>query len=95
MQEERKLYQQKLEAKVKELRAEIDKLNAKIEGAEADTKLRYRKERNSLEERLDQTQEKIKDLRSAGMEAWEEIRQGSEKALKELNQALENAREKF
>jgi hypothetical protein len=95
MIEEKDLYQQKLEAQINELKAEIDKLNAKLENMEADTKLEYQKERNNLQQQLDKAQERVERLTTSGTEAWEEIRQGTERAVKELSQSLENARSKF
>ena len=95
MIEEKDIYREKLEAQVKELKAEIDKLNAKIEKMEADTKIGYRKERNALQEQLDEAQKRIKEIKTAGTEAWDEIRRGTEKALDEMSQSLENARSKF
>jgi predicted nucleic acid-binding Zn-ribbon protein len=95
MIKEKDIYREKLEAQMKELKAEIDRLSAKIERMEADGKLKYRKERSALQEQLDKSQRRIKEIKTAGTEAWDEIRQGTEKALEEISQSLENARSKF
>ncbi len=81
---DKKAYQEKVEAQLKEWQAEIDKLKAQAQGKSADAKIEYEKRVKVLEERMDQSREKLEGLKKAGENVWEESKKEVEKELNEL-----------
>ncbi|MBN2702544.1 MAG: hypothetical protein JXR29_13955 [Methylothermaceae bacterium] len=92
---ERDAYVQKMKAKLDEWNAELDKLSAKAEAAEADAKLEYQDQIDELEKLRNQVREKLGEVESASDDAWEDVRQGAEAALNEMNNAISNALKRF
>ncbi len=88
-------YEKKLEARLDEWKAEIDKLKAKAAGAEADAQLQYEKEIDNLQKRQAKAREKLKELRNAGDDAWEDMKAGMENAWSELQDAMGRATTRF
>jgi len=78
MSETRDAYVQKMKAKIDEWNADIDKLTAKADQAEADVKIRYHQQLEELRAKRQEMENKIADLQSAGESAWEEMKQGVE-----------------
>ncbi|WP_035271615.1 sll1863 family stress response protein [Desulfonatronum thiodismutans] len=78
MSEKRDAYVQRLKAKVDEWNADIDKLTAKADQAEADAKIKCQQKLEELRSKRQELEEKIVDLQSAGESTWEELRQGVE-----------------
>ncbi|XSG84548.1 MAG: hypothetical protein ACPW60_12535 [Methylohalobius sp. ZOD2] len=92
---ERDAYVQKMKAKLDEWNAELDKLSAKAEAAEADAKLEYQDQIDELEKLRNQARQKLGEVESASDDAWEDVRQGAEAALNEMNNAISNALKRF
>jgi hypothetical protein len=88
-------YQQKLKARLEEWRAEMDKMRAKAEQAEADAKIEYEAQLRELEERRQEAEAKLEELRQSGDAAWEDMKYGLESAWDSLEQAMRRARERF
>ncbi|WP_163558212.1 coiled coil domain-containing protein [Halomonas sp. NO4] len=91
----REVYEQKLQAKLDEWQAEIDKLKARARGAEADARIEHEKEIDDLEARRDEARQKLSELREAGDDAWEDVKAGAERAWDSLSESLKNARSRF
>jgi len=91
----RDAYEQKLQAKLDEWQAEIDKLWARARSAEADARIEREKEAERLEAKRDEVREKLKEMREAGDEAWDDLRDGAERAWKSFSDAFEKARSRF
>lgn len=88
-------YQQKLEAKLEEWNAELDKLRAKAKGAEADAEREINKEVAQLEERRERARARLEELRAASDDAWHDFKAGAERAFDEMSEAVRQAVARF
>ena len=61
-----------------EWNAEIDKLAAKADQADADAKIEYHKQVEDLRAKRKDLEDKIAELQQAGESSWEDIKQGLE-----------------
>jgi len=92
---QRDALRQKLEAKLKEYRAEIDKLEARFDGARADAELETKQKITELKRMRDKAESKLRELEGAGENAWQDMRAGLEKAWTELGSAIDAAKARF
>lgn len=88
-------YEQKLRAQLNVWDAEIDKLKAKAEQAEADAQLEYYKEIEELRTMQETAHKKLDELKEAGDDAWEDLKAGADDALGSLAGALKSATSRF
>ena len=88
-------YVQKLHAKLDEWSAEIDKLKAKADKAEAESRIEYQNQIKNLQQRRREADKKLDELRSAGEGAWEDLKAGAELAWGAMEEAVKSARSKF
>ncbi len=93
--DKKQVYQEKMEAQLKEWAAKIDELKAWADQAEAQQKLDYYEQVESLREKQDKARQKLEALRDAGEGAWEEIKAGVEMAWDDLSLAVDNAIMRF
>ncbi|SDK35837.1 hypothetical protein SAMN04487954_11542 [Billgrantia gudaonensis] len=92
---DREAYEQKLQAKLDEWQAEIDKLRARAKGAEADARIDREKEAARLEARREEVRQKLQEMREASDDAWEDVKAGAERAWDSLSESFEKARSRF
>lgn len=85
--DEKQAYQQKLDAKLDEWKAEIDKLRAKADGASADAKLQYDSQIEDLKKRRDEMEQQLEKLRNANA--------GADKAWDTMSDAMKDAWRRF
>jgi hypothetical protein len=95
MKVERKAYEEKLDAQLKEWSAQIALLKAKADNAKADAKIDYYKTIEALQRRQNDAKEKLRELKTAGDEAWEDLKKGAEKAWAEVKIAYHDATSRF
>jgi multidrug resistance efflux pump len=88
-------YQKKLQAQLNEWSAEIDKLRAKADKAEADVKLDYQKQIANLKSLKNEADKKMAELNNASDEAWQDLKAGTDKAWNSLGKALHSATSRF
>jgi uncharacterized coiled-coil DUF342 family protein len=88
-------YEQKLQAQLNEWNAEIDKLKAKADGAEADLKLEYYKQAEELQSKQAAAAHKLAELKHASDDAWEDLKSGIDSAWDSLGNALKSATSRF
>jgi len=88
-------YQEKLEAQLKEWSAKVKELQAKAEGAKADAKIEMYKHLQTLQAKQEAAQQKLKELRDAGADAWEKAKPGLESAMDGVKSAWENVKRHF
>lgn len=88
-------YEQKLQAQLDEWGAEIDKLKAKADSAEADVQLEYYKQIEQLQSMKDTAVDKLIELKGAGDDAWEDLKAGIENAWDSLGSVLNSFASKF
>lgn len=88
-------YQEKLQSQLDEWSADIDKLKAKAESAEADAKLEYHKQIDELREMQDSAGKKLKELKASGDDAWEDLKAGMDSAWDSFSSAIKSATSRF
>jgi chromosome segregation ATPase len=93
--DERKLYEQKLQAQLDEWKADLDKLKAKAAGASADAQLEFGRQIAALERKLEVGKKRLSELSKATGEAWGVLREGLESAWDSLRTATADAASRF
>ena len=88
-------YEKKLQAQLDEWGAEIDKLKAKADNAEADAQLEYYKQIEEFRSMQEEATNKLAELKDAGDDAWEDLKAGIDSAWDSLGNALKSARSRF
>jgi uncharacterized coiled-coil DUF342 family protein len=88
-------YVKKLDAKLDEWNAEIDRLKAKADMAGAESRLEFQKEIEKLEKSRAEAEEKLADLRQAGEGAWKDLKSGVQGAWNSMEDAVKSVRSKF
>lgn len=84
----RKLYEDQVREKLKELEAEVDKLKAKIENTEAELLPEHHSKIEALHALQEETKAKFSELLESGDEAWEGLQGGVEKYWRALGNEL-------
>jgi hypothetical protein len=95
MDNRRKAYEEKIDAQLKEWNAQIDLLKAKADKAKAEAKIDYYKTIDALQHKQEEARTKLKELKTAGDEAWEDVKKGAEKAWAEIKTAYKDAASRF
>lgn len=88
-------YLRKLQAKLEEWNAEIDRLTAKAGEVTADVKHELDGQIESLKAKHEATRQKVEEIQHAGEGAWEDLKSGIELSLTALGEALHSARSRF
>jgi archaellum component FlaC len=91
----RDAYVQKLKSKLDEWNATIDKLQAKADQVEADSKIEYEKQLVELRAKVKDVDNKISDFEQAGESAWEDLKQGLENSWDILKASFTKAKSEF
>jgi len=92
---DRKIYIEKMSAKLKEWDSEIQKLEAKAGMLKADVKDKYQTEINQLSNKRKETQAKLEEIKNSGKESWTDLKDGFESAWRSLDAALKQAVSRF
>jgi hypothetical protein len=95
MTDKRKAYEEKFDAQLKGWSAEIALLNAKADKAKAEVKIEYYKIIETLHGKQDTAKMKLQELRTAGDDAWENLKTGAENVWTEVNSAFQSAATRF
>jgi uncharacterized coiled-coil DUF342 family protein len=88
-------YEKKLQAKLDEWNAEIDKLKAKANSAEADAQLEYNRQIDELRTKQNEAQKKLDELKEASEDAWKDLKAGIENAWDSLGSSIKSAVSRF
>lgn len=91
----KKAYEEKLQAQLDEWNAEIEKLKAKADKAEADARIEYYEQIEKLREQQREAQSRLDEFRRAGEDAWEDLKAGIENARDSLGKAVKTAAARF
>jgi predicted nuclease with TOPRIM domain len=95
MVDTKEAYLEKLQGKLDEWRAEIDRLKAKAAQSKADLKLQIDNRIKDLEAQSQEAQDKFQQLRQASGDAWEDLKGGVTRAWADLGEAVKSAIAKF
>ena len=95
MKGERKAYEEKLDAQLKEWNAQIELLKTRADKAKAEVKIEYYKTIEALQGKQNEAKTKLRELKTAGDEAWEDVKKGAEKAWAEVKTAYHDASSRF
>ena len=88
-------YRQRAEAKLKEWNARIDLLKAKAEQADAEGRIEYSRQVQELKKKEGQVREKLEQMKTAGGNAWQDLKSGVEEAIVDLKGAVDRAYAQF
>ena len=95
MEETRAAYEEKYRAQVEEWRAMIDKWSAQAKKADAEARIQLATRLDRIKSKQAIADARLQQLRSAGRDAWDDLRKGLDDAAGELSRAVEEAREEF
>jgi chromosome segregation ATPase len=73
--DQKELQKQKMQAKIDEWRAELDKLEAQARGASADARLKLDEQMTDLRSRIDEGKSALAALAEKGEEVWESFKE--------------------
>lgn len=88
---DKQAYEQKLQAKLDEWQANIDKLRAQAKQAGADAQIRYQDQIEDLRKRRDEMERKLKEIQNTQAAAWADIKAGVDKAWDDMSKAMQDA----
>ena len=88
-------YKQKMAAQLKEWSAQINLLEAKVENAGADVKVRRAEALHELRAKQRAASEKMEELGKASGEAWEQVKVTADKIWEDLRTGVAEAHSKF
>jgi len=88
-------YKQKAEAELEIAHARLAEFKAKAKNYTADTRIKYAKHLDELENGVDTAKARLKELGEAGEDGWEKLKDGVENAMNGLRKAVHDVAEKF
>jgi hypothetical protein len=88
-------YKQKIEAELELAQAKLAEFKAQAKSSAADARIKYAKQVDDLEQKIDATKAKLKEMGEASDDAWEQLKVGVESAWGALSTAVRNAAAKF
>ncbi len=93
--EKHSLYMQKIDAKLLQYNAKLAQMKGKAAEVQIDMKLEYLDQVDKLEKKRDEFMKKHGPLITASEQGWEDVKTGTEKAWKELEEAFDKAANRF
>jgi hypothetical protein len=88
-------YQKKLEAQLNEWDAKLKQLGATAKTATADARINYENQLEDLKRKRAAAHETLQELGKRGENAWEDMKDGMEKAWDEMSKSIENIAARF
>jgi len=92
---EKEQYQQKMQAQLDEIKAELEILKQKAVEADKDTQPKINKHIKELEAKIDDTKSNLGKLRDASGDAWDAVKDGVESSWQSLKSGVKEAVSKF
>lgn len=92
---DKELFQQKMQAQLDELKADVDVLKAKASGASATAQLEMQKHIETLQGKIEDGKAKLSALAQTSEEAWVPLKEGMESAWDTMKSAVREAAAKF
>ncbi|HUW36865.1 MAG TPA: DUF2934 domain-containing protein [Rhodocyclaceae bacterium] len=91
----KQFFQEKLEAQIKELDGNIEGLKLKTRALKAKTRAEYEKQIEALADKRDELHERLLELRRRSEGAWEDLKDGAERVLAEMREAVDHIASRF
>jgi hypothetical protein len=91
MFENRKIYENNLEAQLAQWKADLDVLKAKARRVEVGAKIRYDQTLETLQGKHDEAGQRLQGLRTASDEAWEGMKASTEKVWAEFKALFQDS----
>ncbi|MEJ2056507.1 MAG: hypothetical protein P8X39_01550 [Desulfofustis sp.] len=91
----RQEYIQSLHRKIDEWNVEIDKLMARKDKVEAESKLELQKQVDSLKGKRSEMELQLENLKNTSAEAWDDVKSGVDLAWEAMNSAVKSAISRF
>ncbi len=82
-------YQQKIEAKLEQYQAEIDKFKGKAKEVAADSKLEYNQQLEKMENAMEKTKGVLSKVKDKGEEATEQLKKNMMQAMDNLQRSVQ------
>lgn len=92
---ERAEYIDKLSAKLKEWDAEIKKMEAKLAQRKVESKIAYEKKIEELKDRKKSLSARLEEIEQSSSEAWESMKDGTEKIVNDFRDTFREVASKF
>ncbi len=83
-------YQEKVQAQLREWKADIEKLMARADKAKAEGKIEFYERAERLNAKYQTALKRSQEMKEAGEDKWEAFKTGVEVALGEVKEALKN-----
>jgi chromosome segregation ATPase len=91
----RDAYIERFKARLDQLDAEIDALEARMRAAGADARIEHEKRLKEARAKRDSARSRLSELRSAGDDAWEDIKRGAQESWEAASAAVRHAVSRF
>ena len=88
-------YEKKMEAQIEEWEAELSKLKAQSKQKSADAEIEYNKRMKELEAKKEEANDKLADIKSAGSESWEDMKDGMQDIANDFGNTLDDIKANF
>jgi hypothetical protein len=88
-------YKQKMAAQLKEWGAQIDLMEAKVENAGADMRIKRVEALNDLRAKQRAASAKMQELEKAGSGAWEQLKETADTMWEDLKRGVSDASSRF
>lgn len=88
-------YKEKAEAKLAQVRADIDKLQAKAKEADANTQILVNEKIQILHEKKEKLSQQYEKLKDSSSSALETLQEGFETAWNDLSDSMSEAKKQF
>lgn len=88
-------YVRKMQAKLEEWNADIDKLAAKTSEVSADVRSEYKEQITALKIKQAAAIHKIEEMQKSGESAWKDLKSGIELAWSAIGEAVDSVKSRF
>jgi uncharacterized coiled-coil DUF342 family protein len=88
-------YVRKMQAKLEELNADIDKLAARANAVSAELRSEYNEEMAALKAKQAVARQKMEEMQKSGESAWQDLKAGVDLAWTAIGESLDSAKSRF
>ena len=88
-------YKEKIAAEIDLAQAKLAELKAQARNSAADARIKYDDQIDKLQQKVDATRGKLKELGEAGEDSWEQLKAGVEQSWDGLSSAVRDAAARF